>query len=88
MSLSLACRVYFPSRSVTVPIVVPLINTFAPIRGSLASLSITVPLTVCVCAYNAVTNTPNRNVRKKVKIRLIRLDFEVRSLLDFCFQIK
>ena len=65
-----------------------LVNTFAPIRGSLASLSITVPLTVCVCAYNAVTNTPNRNVRKKVKIRLIRLDFEVRSLLDFCFQIK
>ena len=54
MSLSPACRVYFPSRSVTVPIVVPLINTFAPIRGSLASLSITVPLTVCVCAYNAV----------------------------------
>lgn len=85
MFLLLVCRVYFLLRLVIVLIVVFLINMFVLIRGLLVFLFIIVLLIVCVCVYNVVINIFNRNVRKKVKICFIRLDFEVCFLLDFCF---
>ena len=49
MSLGLASSVNFPSRSVTVPFVVPLITTLAPINGSFIPPSKTTPLMAFFC---------------------------------------
>ena len=38
---------YVPSTAVTVPVLLPLINTVAPIRASLVSEEVTVPRTFC-----------------------------------------
>lgn len=46
--------VKFPSRSVTVPLVVPLTMTLAPIIGSLSFLSVTTPVMLNCWAYRNV----------------------------------
>ena len=56
MSPWLACKVKLPSKSVIVPVVVPFINTLAPITGS-PKLSFTTPLTVMLCAKACTENS-------------------------------
>jgi hypothetical protein len=52
----------FPSRSVTTPLVVPLIVTAAPMT-EFPSASMTVPVTALGCAFRAALNRININNR-------------------------
>ena len=56
MSPCLACNLNFPSRSVMVPLVVPLTTTFAPITPSPVVPSWTSPLTDRFCATACTVN--------------------------------
>ena len=61
-SPSLTSSEYSPLKSVTVPVVVPLITILTPGNGSPLSADVTVPVSV-TCEY--ATDTTPRNMNKK-----------------------
>ena len=70
------CNVKFPSRSVTVPLVVPLTMTLAPIIGSLSFLSVTTPVMLNCCAYRNVQL--QSNIKNRIEIFFMLLCFLIR----------
>ena len=70
------CNVKFPSRSVTVPLVVPLTMTLAPIIGSLSFLSVTTPVMLNCWAYRNVQL--QSNIKNRIEFFFMFLCFLIR----------
>ncbi len=72
-------KLYFPSASVVVPLVVPFTRTFTPGREIPSSADVTLPETVRVCAHTMLVKSISKNTIRNRKSFLIQFSLSLEN---------
>lgn len=77
----------FPSESIAIPVIMPLVGAFTPVENSLTSLSVAMPLAMYIYTCGTIAGAPGEGIEGGMGVHLVELSFRIHSWLSFYFRV-